>query len=153
MCYSFWTGALLPLCHHSHLLDASKLCRYILGVSQQGLLPEDEEGGFADKPGAFVDYYHTCYALSGLSVALHHGAHRKAKMSVTEESESTSGKVSDEGLEGMDFAEGEQSRPFIVEGEAIEKGGKPPTPREVDLLLCICEETLQAWDKLMNSSR
>ena len=25
-------------------------------------------GGFGDRPGAHRDYYHTCYALSGLSV-------------------------------------------------------------------------------------
>ena len=28
-----------------------------------------QEGGFRDKPGKHRDYYHTCYCLSGLSVA------------------------------------------------------------------------------------
>ncbi|XP_013633201.1 protein farnesyltransferase subunit beta-like [Brassica napus] len=29
------------------------------------------EGGFRDKPGKPRDFYHTCYCLSGLSVAQH----------------------------------------------------------------------------------
>ena len=30
---------------------------------------QDLRGGLIDKPGKGRDYYHTCYALSGLSVA------------------------------------------------------------------------------------
>ena len=30
-------------------------------------------GGLRDKPGKPPDYYHTCYCLSGLSSAQHHG--------------------------------------------------------------------------------
>ena len=29
------------------------------------------KGGLRDKPGKAVDYYHTCYCLSGLSVSQH----------------------------------------------------------------------------------
>jgi len=28
---------------------------------------DHQEGGLKDKPGKWADYYHTCYALSGLS--------------------------------------------------------------------------------------
>ena len=30
---------------------------------------QSDEGGMRDKPGKPVDYYHTCYALSGLSIS------------------------------------------------------------------------------------
>lgn len=38
---------------------------YILAVAQ------DETGGLRDKPKKNKDFYHTCYALSGLSIAQH----------------------------------------------------------------------------------
>lgn len=80
VCYSFWAGALLPVCGRAELLDDVALVRYILAVSQQGLLPQDQPpAGFSDKPGAPPDYYHTCYALSGLAVARHHGKGRAGK--------------------------------------------------------------------------
>jgi prenyltransferase beta subunit len=31
--------------------------------------PQDPRGGLVDKPGKSRDFYHTCYTLSGLSVA------------------------------------------------------------------------------------
>lgn len=66
-CYSFWVGAIFPL---ARLLlgdvdagfDGAALRLYLLSASQQG-------AGFADKPGKTADFYHTCYALSGLAVA------------------------------------------------------------------------------------
>ena len=36
---------------------------YILGCCQAGF------GGLIDKPGKGPDFYHTCYSLSGLSIA------------------------------------------------------------------------------------
>ena len=69
-CYSFWQGA-IPLllkragvCREA-LQDTARLQEYILLACQQ------KEGGLRDKPGKPRDYYHTCYALSGLSVAQH----------------------------------------------------------------------------------
>ncbi|KAL5725178.1 protein farnesyltransferase [Ranunculus cassubicifolius] len=47
------------------LFQTMTLQQYILWCSQV------EEGGFRDKPGKYRDYYHTCYCLSGLSVAQH----------------------------------------------------------------------------------
>ncbi|CAG0917395.1 unnamed protein product [Notodromas monacha] len=81
-CYSFWVGALFPLLEffvtqeeteeHIHALNSSRwlfhqeaLQEYLLHCAQS------PKGGFVDKPGKPADFYHTCYALSGLSVAQH----------------------------------------------------------------------------------
>ncbi|XP_040576755.1 protein farnesyltransferase subunit beta [Lepeophtheirus salmonis] len=79
-CYSFWQGAILPILD-AHLVPDDKkkdeilpqawlynqinLQRYLLICCQ------DPRGGLIDKPGKSRDYYHTCYALSGLSIAQH----------------------------------------------------------------------------------
>lgn len=42
---------------------------WILGCCQS----ENGAGGLRDKPGTGRDHYHTCYCLSGLSLAQHHG--------------------------------------------------------------------------------
>ena len=71
-CYSWWVGALFPLLHLAHssqqslavgAIDAVGLQRYVLLCGQSGV------GGLRDKPGKGPDLYHTCYCLSGLSVA------------------------------------------------------------------------------------
>jgi protein farnesyltransferase subunit beta len=49
------------------LFDADMLERYILLCSQ------DENGGLRDKPSKGRDFYHSCYCLSGLSIAQHFG--------------------------------------------------------------------------------
>jgi protein farnesyltransferase subunit beta len=66
-CYSFWVGALFPLLGAPDLFNADALQDYILTCCQ------DPRGGLRDKPGVQRDYHHTCYALSGLSVAQHYG--------------------------------------------------------------------------------
>jgi len=73
-CYSFWQGGTFPLLHmilnktSGHrpkdlLFNTRALQEYLLVCCQ------DLRGGLIDKPGKGRDYYHTCYALSGLSVA------------------------------------------------------------------------------------
>ncbi|KAJ0260566.1 PFTB repeat-containing protein [Hirschfeldia incana] len=47
------------------VFDSLNLQRYVILCS---MVPE---GGFRDKPGKPRDFYHTCYCLSGLSVAQH----------------------------------------------------------------------------------
>ena len=78
-CYSFWQGALLCLLERSlskgkeerkeenssdekcgNPFKKDALRNWILVCCQL------VEGGFRDKPGVRPDYYHTCYALSGL---------------------------------------------------------------------------------------
>lgn len=48
-----------------HLFDERALQEYILICCQ------NSQGGLIDKPGKSRDAYHTCYSLSGLSLAQH----------------------------------------------------------------------------------
>ncbi|GAU93226.1 hypothetical protein RvY_05198-2 [Ramazzottius varieornatus] len=77
-CYSFWQGAAFPLVQqalstdpdsvhvpmNSWLFDKVLLRQYVLLCCQNA-------DGICDKPGKGSDYYHTCYALGGLSIAHH----------------------------------------------------------------------------------
>ncbi|XP_029454753.1 protein farnesyltransferase subunit beta-like isoform X2 [Rhinatrema bivittatum] len=80
-CYSFWQAGLLPLLHRSlhaqgdcalspthWMFDQQALQEYILMCCQY------PGGGLLDKPGKARDFYHTCYCLSGLSIAQHYGS-------------------------------------------------------------------------------
>ena len=77
-CYSFWQGGALAVVSdlllsnettnrsnttHTGLFDTAMLERYIL------LCAQDIHGGLRDKPSKNRDFYHSCYNLSGLSVA------------------------------------------------------------------------------------
>jgi len=79
-CYSYWQAAVFSLLSmidekskgdakkRLPLYDPNALANYILICCQ------DHHGGLKDKPGKNRDYYHTCYALSGLAVAQQDGA-------------------------------------------------------------------------------
>lgn len=90
-CYSYWVGASFPLLEistGSHpLFDREALEVYILKCCQLEL------GGFRDKPGKLVDFYHTNYVLSGLSIAQH-------EYFLKESEESEESEDSDERKEG-----------------------------------------------------
>ncbi|XP_065845362.1 protein farnesyltransferase subunit beta-like [Oscarella lobularis] len=75
-CYSFWQGGLFPVIAHTlqalgckaiaqedWMFDREALQHYILFCCQSLI------GGLVDKPGKTRDFYHTCYCLSGLSMA------------------------------------------------------------------------------------
>nr|XP_054759322.1 protein farnesyltransferase subunit beta-like [Lytechinus pictus] len=77
-CYSFWQAGVFPLIHSilskqddtalsmdSWMFDQRALQEYVLLCCQYN------HGGLIDKPGKARDFYHTCYCLSGLSVAQH----------------------------------------------------------------------------------
>lgn len=78
-CYSFWQGALIPIIQalisreepelnsfmKRSLFHREALQEYILICCQK------PSGGLIDKPGKPADPYHTCYTLSGLSIAQH----------------------------------------------------------------------------------
>ncbi|KAJ8966127.1 hypothetical protein NQ314_003734 [Rhamnusium bicolor] len=74
-CYSFWQGGAFPLLYsllakdgntpQDHLFDERALQEYLLICCQS------PTGGLLDKPGKIRDVFHTCYTLSGLSVAQH----------------------------------------------------------------------------------
>ena len=53
--------------------NAYMLKRYILICTQ------DENGGLRDKPSKGRDFYHSCYCLSGLSIAQHFDGQQKSK--------------------------------------------------------------------------
>lgn len=67
-CYSFWqsgTFAILGLIDtNAPVFDNLALQAYILLACQ-----DTRKGGLIDKPSASPDYYHTCYALGGLSIS------------------------------------------------------------------------------------
>lgn len=63
-CYSFWVGGIFAMLGVM-CFDAEALVRYVLECCQL------ENGGLRDKPGTGRDFMHTCYALSGLSIAQH----------------------------------------------------------------------------------
>jgi protein farnesyltransferase subunit beta len=87
-CYSFWQGGAMAIASAqlqrkracsvnaplsigtspSLLFDKCMLERYIL------LCAQDVHGGLRDKPSKNRDHYHSCYTLSGLSVAQHYDA-------------------------------------------------------------------------------
>ncbi|GAX11602.1 protein farnesyltransferase subunit beta [Fistulifera solaris] len=76
-CYSFWQGGALAVVSDlllsndgsndtktsAALFDTAMLERYIL------LCAQDIHGGLRDKPSKTRDFYHSCYNLSGLSIA------------------------------------------------------------------------------------
>lgn len=75
-CYSFWQGGLFPILHNvlemhgdesvsgeNWMFDRVALEEYVLVNCQS------TNGGLLDKPGKNRDFYHTCYCLSGLSIA------------------------------------------------------------------------------------
>merc|ERR1712071_360460 len=77
-CYSFWIGGCLALlktqnCYPNSsasvgtIMSTLALERYLL------LCGQCVDGGMRDKPSKNRDFYHTCYCLSGLSVAQHYG--------------------------------------------------------------------------------
>lgn len=77
-CYSFWQGGIFPLLHRALALDSDAALSCETWMFDEIALQEyvliccqSIHGGLFDKPGKAVDYYHTCYSLSGLSVAQH----------------------------------------------------------------------------------
>ncbi|XP_045502785.1 protein farnesyltransferase subunit beta [Colias croceus] len=75
-CYSFWQGAILPIISAILSQENKQLIETVLfnqGALQEYIIVccEAPEGGLVDKPGKPRDIYHTCYTLSGLSVAQH----------------------------------------------------------------------------------
>ncbi|KAG0205888.1 hypothetical protein BGX28_002578 [Mortierella sp. GBA30] len=76
-CYSFWMGGVFPIIGKmlesleedtdalDFVYDRDALQEYLLTACQSS------NGGLRDKPSKSVDYYHTCYCLSGLSLSQH----------------------------------------------------------------------------------
>jgi len=65
VCYSWWVLSSLAMIDRLHWIDKEKLVSWILNCQ------DEETGGFSDKPGNLVDVYHTCFAITGLSLLGH----------------------------------------------------------------------------------
>ncbi|XP_026854190.2 protein farnesyltransferase subunit beta [Electrophorus electricus] len=79
-CYSFWQAGLLPLLHRALFKDGDRTLSLSSWMFERQALQEylllccqNPGGGLLDKPGKSRDFYHTCYCLSGLSIAQHFG--------------------------------------------------------------------------------
>lgn len=77
-CYSFWQGGIFPLLHnvleaqHDNAISTEKWMFDQVALQNYVLINcQYHAGGLIDKPGKARDFYHTCYCLSGLSVAQH----------------------------------------------------------------------------------
>lgn len=77
-CYSYWQGALFPVLHNILTMYGDENLSQTKWMFNQRALEEyvilncqSPNGGLIDKPGKSRDYYHTCYCLSGLSIAEH----------------------------------------------------------------------------------
>lgn len=62
VCYSWWVLSCLAIIDRLHWIDRERLFKWIFETQ------DDETGGFADKPGNMPDVYHTCFAITGLSL-------------------------------------------------------------------------------------
>lgn len=66
LCYSWWCLATLKMVNRMHLIDHQRLLNFILACQ------DDEQGGMSDRPGNWVDPYHTMFGLASLSLICHH---------------------------------------------------------------------------------
>ena len=61
-CYSYWIGGTLRLLGQEELLDADKLCQYVM-------MCQTQMGGFGKVVGAFPDVLHSFYSMAWLSLS------------------------------------------------------------------------------------
>lgn len=81
-CYAFWLGATFPLLYEAFHQQQRPDCAATLPGSHLWFAPrplqtyvllacQHNGGGLRDKPGKSADFYHTCYALSGVASTQH----------------------------------------------------------------------------------
>lgn len=86
-CYSYWVGSLFNLIsigaqQQGKMELSSKVlsCMNTIALEKYIIICcNTTSGGLRDKPGKLPDYYHTCYCLSGLSVAQHNAQYNQTK--------------------------------------------------------------------------
>lgn len=80
-CYSYWQAACFCILEHNSYVKTQIPCLFDVSLLQSYifLCQVSSTGGFRDKPEKNPDLYHTCYALSGLSIAqsFAHSCHNK----------------------------------------------------------------------------
>lgn len=93
-CYSFWQGAVFPMLDQAYVTpgmygdepdgevneswdekDGSWLCDQRAMQMYNLIAGQRPSGGLRDKPSQTPDYYHSCYVLSGLSIAQHNAVY------------------------------------------------------------------------------
>ncbi|KAF2157119.1 geranylgeranyltransferase beta subunit [Myriangium duriaei CBS 260.36] len=62
VCYGWWVMSSMAMIKRLHWIDRDKMVSFILSCQ------DPEGGGFADRPEDMVDVFHTCFALTGLSL-------------------------------------------------------------------------------------
>ncbi len=83
-CYSFWQGGLVQVvqmliekntCEDGFTINIDDLLFHREALQEYVLICcQKPNGGLIDKPGKPADIYHTCYTLSGLSIAQNFGS-------------------------------------------------------------------------------
>lgn len=66
LCYSWWCLSSMKMINKMHLIDHKRLLSFILACQ------DDEQGGFSDRPGNWVDPYHTMFGLASISLMCKH---------------------------------------------------------------------------------
>jgi len=66
LCYSWWCLSSMKMINRIHLIDQKRLTSFILACQ------DEEQGGFSDRPGNWVDPYHTMFGVASLSLICHH---------------------------------------------------------------------------------
>ena len=62
VCYSWWCLSSLSILRRLHWIDRDKLVQFILSCQ------DAETGGISDRPGNYVDVFHTLFGIAGTSV-------------------------------------------------------------------------------------
>ncbi|TYJ53665.1 hypothetical protein B9479_005691 [Cryptococcus floricola] len=62
VCYSWWCLASISIIGKIHWINAEKLTNFILSAQ------DPDEGGIGDRPGNWVDVFHTIFGVAGLSL-------------------------------------------------------------------------------------
>lgn len=66
LCYSWWCLAAMKMINKMHLIDHKRLLEFILACQ------DAEQGGFSDRPGNWVDPYHTMFGIASISLICQH---------------------------------------------------------------------------------
>lgn len=66
VCYSWWCLASMKMINRMHMINNKNLINFILACQ------DHEQGGFSDRPGNWVDPYHTNFGLASISLISSH---------------------------------------------------------------------------------
>lgn len=64
LCYSWWCLSSMKMINRIHLINHKRLVEFIMACQ------DEEQGGFSDRPGNWVDPYHTMFGIASLSLLI-----------------------------------------------------------------------------------